>query len=129
MLCRSGVQVGEVIFDEEGCALFGDGVNVAARIQVMAEPGGIAVSRAVRDVTELRVDYAFIDGGEHRAKNVSRPLHIFHVRARAGDAMRTVTSVVTHATLRFHGADMAGRKFGFDLQFERLVTKREGFVI
>ena len=38
----------------------------------MAEPGGIAVSRAVRDVTELQVEYAFVDGGEHQAKNVSR---------------------------------------------------------
>jgi class 3 adenylate cyclase len=129
MLFRIGVHVGEVIFDEEGHDLFGDGVNVAARIQVMAEPGGIAVSRAVRDVTELQVDYAFIDGGEHRAKNVSRPLHIFHVRAQLGVSTQTTTSVLPHTKLRFHGADMAGRRFGFDLQFERLVTKREGFVI
>jgi class 3 adenylate cyclase len=129
MLFRIGVHVGEVIFDEEGHDLFGDGVNIAARIQVMAEPGGIVVSRAVRDVTELQVDYAFIDGGEHRAKNVSRPLHIFHVRAQLGVSTQTTTSVLPHTKLRFHGADMAGRRFGFDLQFERLVTKREGFVI
>ena len=95
----------------------------------MAEPGGIAVSRAVRDVTELQVEYAFVDGGEHRAKNVSRPLHIYHVRARTGASTRTTTSVAPQTTLRFHGTDLAGRKFGFELAFDRLVKSREGFVI
>jgi class 3 adenylate cyclase len=87
MMFRIGVHLGEVIVDEESHDLFGDGVNLAERIQAMAEPGGIAVSRAVRDVTELQVAYAFVDGGEHRAKNVSRPLHIYHVRlsGRLGD--------------------------------------------
>src|SRR3982751_956214 len=80
LLFRVGVHLGEVIVDEEDQNIFGDGVNLAARIQSLAEPGGVAVSRAVRDMTELRTDYAFIDGGEHRLKNVSRPVHIFHVR-------------------------------------------------
>jgi class 3 adenylate cyclase len=130
LMFRIGVHLGEVIVDEDNHDLFGDGVNLAERIQVMAEPGGIAVSRAVRDVTELQVDYAFVDGGEHRAKNVSRPLHIYHVRARVGASRRTTTSVVPSATLRFHGTDLAGRKFGFELEFERLLERRtEGFVI
>jgi len=129
LMFRIGVHLGEVIVDEENHDLFGDGVNLAERIQVMAEPGGIAVSRAVRDITELQVEYAFVDGGEHRAKNVSRPLHIYHVRAQAGASMRTTTSVMPLATLRFHGTDVAGRKFGFELQFDRLVKTREGFVI
>jgi len=128
LMFRIGVHLGEIIVDEENHDLFGDGVNLAERIQVMAEPGGIAVSRAVRDVTELRADYVFIDGGEHRAKNVSRPLHIYHVRARAGFSRATI-SVVPHATLRFHGADMAGHRFAFELPFDRLVERREGFVI
>ena len=64
---------------EEG-DIFGDGVNLAARIQAIAEPGGIAVSRAVRDLVELRVEYAFHDGGEHQLKNVSRSVQVFHVR-------------------------------------------------
>jgi hypothetical protein len=95
----------------------------------MAEPGGIAVSRAVRDVTELQADYAFVDGGEHRAKHVSRPLHIYHVRARADASMRTAASSAPQATLRFQGTDLAGRKFGFELEFDRLVNSEEGFVI
>jgi adenylate cyclase len=88
LLFRIGVHLGEVMVDEDNHDLFGDGVNLTERIQSMAEPGGIAVSRAVRDVTELQVDYAFVDGGEHRAKNVSRPLHIYHVRARVGAGRR-----------------------------------------
>ncbi len=126
---RIGVHLGEVIVDEENHDLFGDGVNLAERIQVMAEPGGIAVSRAIRDITELQGDYAFVDGGEHRAKHVSRPLHIYHVRPRLGSSMPTTTSIGSRATLRFHGTDLAGRKFGFDLSFDKLVKGREGFVI
>jgi hypothetical protein len=129
LLFRIGVHLGEVIVDEESHDLFGDGVNLAERIQVMAEPGGIAVSRAVRDVTELQVDYSFVDGGEHRAKHVSRPLHIYHVRARVGASARTTTSVAPRATLHFHGSDLTGRRFGFELEIDRLLQKREGFVI
>ena len=67
LLFRIGVHLGEIIVDEEGHDIFGDGVNLAERIQGMADPGGIAVSRAVRDVTDLWGDYAYVDGGEHRA--------------------------------------------------------------
>ena len=82
LMFRIGVHLGEIIIDEAGHDIFGDGVNLAERIQVLAEPGGIAVSRAVRDVARLRDDYAYVDGGEHRAKHVSLPLHIYRVRAR-----------------------------------------------
>jgi len=127
---RIGVNVGEVIVDEEDHDIFGDGVNLAERIQRLAEPGGIAVSRALRDVTELKVDYAFVDGGEHQAKNVSRSLHIYHVRPREVTPTKTMTSASRpQGTLRFHGADLAGRKFGFNLKFDKVMEKREGLVI
>jgi hypothetical protein len=130
LMVRIGVHLGEVIVDEENHDIFGDGVNLAERIQRLAEPGGIAVSRTLRDVTELKVDYAFVDGGEHQAKNVSRPLHIYHVRRREDTPTKTVTSSpLLKATLRFQGADLAGRKFGFNLKFDKLVEKREGLVI
>jgi class 3 adenylate cyclase len=83
LMFRIGLHLGEVIVDDETRSIFGDGVNLAARIQAMAEPGGIAMSRALRDIAEVRSEYDFIDGGEHRAKNVSRPLQIYHVWARA----------------------------------------------
>jgi class 3 adenylate cyclase len=91
MMFRIGVHLGEVIVDEEDQNIFGDGVNLAARIQAIAEPGGIAVSRAVRDVTELRIDYAFVDAGEHQVKNVSRAVQIFHVRAAAAGTPKATT--------------------------------------
>jgi adenylate cyclase len=129
LMFRIGVHLGEVIVDDESQNIFGDGVNLAERIQGMAEPGGIAVSRAVRDITELQVEYAFVDGGEHRAKNVSRPLHIYHVRARAGASMPTTTSIPPQATLRFRGTDQAGHKYAFELDFGELMKKRGGVVI
>ena len=129
LMLRIGVHLGEVIVDAESGHIFGDGVNVAARIQGLAEPGGIAVSRAVRDVIEPQDAYGFVDGGEHRAKNVSRRLHIYHVRVRDGASTRATAAVVPQTTLRFHGADLSGREFGFELAFDRLAKSREGLFI
>jgi len=129
MMFRVGVHLGEVIVDEEDQNIFGDGVNLAARIQAIAEPGGIAVSRAVRDVTELRIDYAFVDGGEHAFKNVSRAVHVFHVRTASGAANKTTTRVVPHIVLHFEGADSAGQKYGFDVALSRLMAAAQGMVI
>jgi class 3 adenylate cyclase/peptidoglycan hydrolase-like protein with peptidoglycan-binding domain len=81
LMFRIGLHLGEVIVDESE-TIFGDAVNVAARIQLLAEPGGIAASRALRDATHLQVDCAFVDGGRHRARNVSRSLQVYHVRTR-----------------------------------------------
>ena len=128
LMLRIGVHLGEVIVDAESGHIFGDGVNVAARIQGLAEPGGIAVSRAVRDVIEPQDAYGFVDGGEHRAKNVSRRLHIYHVRVRDGASTRATAAVVPQTTLRFHGTDLSGREFGFELAFDRLAKSREGLV-
>src|SRR6185436_631215 len=83
LLFRVGVHLGEVIVDQEDQNIFGDGVNLAARIQALAEPGGIAVSRSVRDLAELRTEYIFVDAGEHQLKNVSRPIQVYHVRPAA----------------------------------------------
>jgi adenylate cyclase len=134
MLFRIGVHLGEVIVDQEDQNIFGDGVNLAARIQAIADPGGIAVSRAVRDVTELRIDYAFVDGGEHKLKNVSRPVQIFHVRNAAAsglvdEAAKTTTRLLPQITLRFEGTNSAGQKFSFDVALDRLVTLAQGMVI
>ncbi len=129
MMFRVGVHLGEVIVDEEDQNIFGDGVNLAARIQAIAEPGGIAVSRAVKDVTELRIDYAFVDGGEHAFKNVSRPVHVFHIRTASGTATATTTRVVPHVVLHFEGADSAGQKYGFDVALAKLMAASQGMVI
>jgi class 3 adenylate cyclase len=123
LLFRIGVHVGEIIVDEAGHDIFGDGVNLAERIQVLAEPGGIAVSRAVRDVTELQLqaDYAYVDGGVHHAKHVSRPLHIYRVRAHEIANTLPRASMPARGTFRFRGADPRGHKFDFDVDFDALV--------
>ncbi|CAN5807607.1 hypothetical protein BH11PSE3_BH11PSE3_13330 [soil metagenome] len=130
MQFRIGVHLGEVIVDEEDQNIFGDGVNLAARIQALAEPGGIAVSRAVRDLVELRVEYAFVDGGEHQLKNVSRSVQVFHVRqAEAPVAMGTTTRMVPQVTLRFEGTDSTSSKHAFEVTLEKLMSRADGLVI
>jgi len=130
MQFRIGVHLGEVIVDEEDQNIFGDGVNLAARIQALAEPGGIAVSRAVRDLVELRVEYAFVDGGEHQLKNVSRSVQVFHVKqAKAPVTVGTTTRMVPQVTLRFEGTDSTSSKHAFEVTLEKLMSRADGLVI
>ena len=129
LLFRIGVHLGEIIIDETDHDIFGDGVNLAERIQVLAEPGGIAVSRAVRDVAKLRDDYAYVDGGEHRAKHVSRPLHIYRVRSRLSAATVQIQPVSLRKIFHFQGADHSGRKFGFGVEVDELVKREQGVLI
>ena len=129
LLFRIGVHLGEIIVDEVDHDIFGDGVNLAERIQVLAEPGGIAVSRAVRDVAKLHDDYAYVDGGEHRAKHVSRPLHIYRVRARMTAATVQIQPAALRKIFHFHGVDPGGRKFGFGVEVDDLVKRDQGVLI
>src|SRR5438105_14713789 len=75
---RIGVNLGDIIKD--GRDIFGDGVNVAARLEALAEPGGICVNRVVRDQVRDKLDFGFEDAGEQRVKNIARPLRVYHVR-------------------------------------------------
>ena len=76
---RIGINLGDVIVEEND--IFGDGVNVAARLEVLAEPGGICVSGAVRDQVGQRLDdIAFEDLGDQSVKNITRPIRVFRVR-------------------------------------------------
>ncbi len=74
---RIGINVGDIIIDNED--IFGDGVNVAARLEALAEPGGICVSRAVHDQVRDKLDFAFEDRGEQQVKNIARPVHVYRV--------------------------------------------------
>jgi adenylate cyclase len=78
---RIGINLGEVLV--EGDDIYGDGVNVAGRLQTLAEPGGVALSRTVRDQAAGKVDADFVDMGEHTVKNIVRPVHVFALRAGA----------------------------------------------
>ncbi len=74
---RMGINVGDVIV--EGEDILGDGVNVAARLESIAPPGGIALSQAVRDHVGKRLDLVFEDMGERRLKNIERPIRVYNV--------------------------------------------------
>jgi TolB-like protein/class 3 adenylate cyclase/Tfp pilus assembly protein PilF len=78
MRFRIGINIGDAIAD--GTDLHGDAVNVAARIQAECPPGGICVTRAVRDHVRHRLDLAFEDLGSLRLKNIAWPIHVFRVR-------------------------------------------------
>jgi class 3 adenylate cyclase len=78
MRFRIGVHLGDVVEKEDG-TVYGDGVNVAARLQALAEPGGITVSDAVRGVVLGRVDARFIDRGEPPLKNIATPVHAYAI--------------------------------------------------
>jgi len=74
---RMGINLGDIIKD--GRDIYGDGVNVAARLEALAEPGGICVSRVVRDQVRDKLDFAFEDMGEQQVKNIARPVRIHRV--------------------------------------------------
>src|SRR6516164_5542804 len=71
---RIGINLGDVIVDNDD--IFGDGVNVAARLEALAKPGGICISRTVRDQIRDRLPYAFEDLGEQAVKNIARPVRV-----------------------------------------------------
>ena len=77
MLFRIGINVGDVMIKDGD--IFGDGVNVAARLEGIAEPGGICVTRGVRDHLRDRMEYKFEDLGDHSVKNIARPVRVFRV--------------------------------------------------
>src|SRR5215204_3202629 len=81
---RIGVHVGDVMVRGED--LLGDGVNVAARLQGLAEPGGIAISGAAHEYVRRAVPLAYADLGEHPIKNIDEPLRAFAVRVAAAAA-------------------------------------------
>jgi adenylate cyclase len=74
---RIGVNLGDVIVEDED--IFGDGVNVAARLESIAQPGGITVSDSVRDHVGNRLDLVFEDLGEQKLKNIEKPVRVYSV--------------------------------------------------
>src|SRR4030095_10995248 len=74
---RIGINLGDIIVDQND--IFGDGVNLAARLETLAEPGGICVSRVVRDQVRDKIDVSFEDRGEQRVKNIARPVRTYRV--------------------------------------------------
>ncbi len=87
---RIGVNLGDVIAD--GGDIYGDGVNIAARLEALAEPGGLCISRTVRDQIRDKLLYVFDDMGEQEVKNIARPLRVYALRAVAVAELPPVTA-------------------------------------
>ncbi len=76
MRFRIGVNLGDVIAQDDG-TIYGDGVNVAARLEGLAEPGGVMVSEAAHMQVEGKIAHGFTDAGAHQVKNIARPIKAF----------------------------------------------------
>ena len=88
---RIGINLGDIII--EGSDIYGDGVNVAARIQELAKPGGVALSAVAHDQVAGKVDADFEDAGEHELKNIGKPMRIFRWSDAATDPMSATAGV------------------------------------
>jgi len=108
---RIGINLGDVIV--EGDDLYGDGVNIAARLEALAEPGGICISRMVREQVRDKLPYSFEDMGEQSVKNIARPVRAYTMspaalaslpavapRVEMVKSKREVSELVTPATPR-----------------------------
>jgi adenylate cyclase len=87
---RIGINMGDVIVEDGD--IFGDGVNVAARLQGLAEPGGICVSARVQEDGAGRLDLAFEDLGEQAFRNIARPVRAYRVATAAGSSITRASS-------------------------------------
>jgi adenylate cyclase len=87
---RIGINLGDVIVD--GKSLVGDGVNLSARLESLADPGGICISQSIFDQIRGKLDSSFEDAGEHQVKNIARPIHVWRWIADTGSAARDPTA-------------------------------------
>ena len=78
MLFRIGVNLGDVVVDDD--RIYGDGVNIAARVEALADPGGVSISGTAFDHVEGKLGLDFEDLGEQEVKNIPRPVRVYQVR-------------------------------------------------
>jgi adenylate cyclase len=90
---RMGINVGDIIIDGED--ILGDGVNIAARIEGVAEPGGISISEDAWRHVQGKVTANFVDAGEQNLKNIARPVRVYRVEIGTGRGTQPVTPALT----------------------------------
>lgn len=89
IMLRIGINLGDVII--EGNDLYGEGVNLASRLEALAEPGGICLSSKVYEEVRNRLALSFSDMGEHILKNIARPIRVYGIAPCASDGAKTTT--------------------------------------
>ena len=107
---RVGINVGDVMIEDDD--IHGDGVNVAARLQALATPGGICISQQAFDQIETKLDLAYEDWGERSLKNIDRPVHVFAIDTRAETARAAKPRSPTRKTGRSHLVPLVGGGVG-----------------
>src|SRR5438105_8916089 len=95
---RIGVHQGDIVVEDGD--IFGDGVNIAARLEGLAEPGGICVSARVQEDVAGRLDLNFGDLGEQNLKNIARPVRVYQVRLATAEKLPKVTATESGPALR-----------------------------
>jgi adenylate cyclase len=115
LLFRIGINVGDVMLKDGD--IFGDGVNIAARLESLADAGGICVSRGVRDHVRKMGQYAFEDLGEQSVKNIAQPIRAFRVRGADGKPEVETAEPLTGATAPSPAEKHASDPAEFELAF------------
>jgi adenylate cyclase len=116
---RIGINMGDVVVQEE--RIYGDDVNIAARIQALADPGGICVSDSVYEHVHAKVTFEFESLGEHMVKNIVKPVHVYRLCIPDGDSRRidgaltvaSATGTRTIAVMPFHNRDADDQEDAF----------------
>ena len=85
---RIGVNIGDIVQDED--RIYGDGVNIAARIEGLADPGGVCLSRSAYNQIKKKVGFGFENMGEHPVKNISEPVRVYKVLMAEEDAGKLI---------------------------------------
>jgi adenylate cyclase len=98
---RIGINLGDIIAEDND--IYGDGVNVAARLEALAEPAGICISHTVRDQIRDKLPYTFDDRGEQQVKNIARPVQVYGMTPGAVLATDLVAPPASRATHRGGG--------------------------
>jgi adenylate cyclase len=118
MLFRIGIHIGDLIID--GDRIVGDGVNIAARIEASAPPGGVAISQTVLDQVDGKLPFEMRDRGEHELKNVSRPVRIFEVTGERGPAAAALETAAGDSGVDRHVPGFGGKHAIAVLPFQNL---------
>ena len=109
VVLRIGINIGDIVVEDND--IFGNGVNLASRLEVLCDPGGVCVSATVVDHVSGKVDACFKDLGKKQVKNIPKPIHVFSCSASTRDPERDISEARTHHRLRPDTSNIPG----FDL--------------